>query len=808
MLISLNWIKDFVKLPEIGIHDIANDFTMKTAEVEGVEKRNVHLTQIKTAKILSFKKHPEADKLNLVTFDYGSGTAEVVCGAPNVRDGLIVAYAPIGVTLPNGLTLEPKKIRGVLSEGMLCSESELGLGEGAKGIMELPEGTKLGITMTEFLGAQEDYIIDVDNKSLTHRPDLWGMFGIAREFAAIYDNPLSHKFTADWYKDLESKFTKDASPIVPKVAKDCSGKAFWGLSVDGVKVEDSPQWIQERLNAVGLRPINNIVDISNYVMMELGMPLHIYDRESIKNDTIEVKLAGKEQSFTTLDEIERKVLPTDTVICDSEKPLVLAGIMGGANSGVNDNTTKVFIEVANWKAEEVRKTSVHLGLRTDSSSRYEKSLDSHLTYRTLLRTLELLCELCPGAKVIGKAEYDGDDLNADRPLEITTSSKYINTLLGTELSFDEIKKILTNLDFQVGEERDTFDILVPSYRSTKDIEGQHDIAEEVGRIVGYDNIPVKSPMLGVNPVGLTPYKQVERKVQDFMSLKANALEVMSYPLVGKKLLEKASWENLNDGMVLVNALSTDADRMRPSLIPSLLEMASLNTKNFSRYRFFEWGRAYLPEGKNFVNERNILSIAFFHKERTPFLQLLNIVEDFLKFMKLPAKFLGEGELKGENPLMPSSWRGKHPYEYQDIFIRGKALGVVSSVHPIVLRDFKIKGHLSIAQFDLTDFTKTEIKAKESYKPLAKFPAAQFDCTVLVEKDQQAANVLTVQKKLKIKDLKSMKIVQVYPLNDTQNSVTVRFSYENPEKTLEPEVIKSYEDQCVGQLESAGFPLKS
>lgn len=358
MNISLDWINEFVELPQMDADDFANSFTMTTAEVEGVKTTFTHLSDIKVAQIQSIRKHPEADKLNLVTFDMGSGSREVVCGAPNVREGLKVPYAPIGVTLPNGLTLEPKIIRGILSEGMLCSETELGTGEGSSGLMELSSDAQVGQTMIDYLKLKADTILDVDNKSLTHRPDLWGHFGLAREFAAAYEKELKSPFDSQWKSRIEESFSREVSPIVPKVEKDSSCLAYWGISLDGIKVADSPRWMQARLEACGMRPINNIVDISNYVMLELGIPNHIFDRKLISNNTIHIKRVANEQSFTTLDEIERKLIPSDTVICDSEKPLVIAGLMGGANSGVSESTTSIFIEVANWKASEVRSLSL------------------------------------------------------------------------------------------------------------------------------------------------------------------------------------------------------------------------------------------------------------------------------------------------------------------------------------------------------------------------------------------------------------------------------------------------------------------
>ncbi|MBD64003.1 MAG: phenylalanine--tRNA ligase subunit beta [Halobacteriovoraceae bacterium] len=808
MLISLNWINDFVKLPQMDADDLANSFTMTTAEVEEVKTTLQHLKEIKVAQIKSLRKHPEADKLNLVTFDFGGKEVkEVVCGAPNVREGLKIPYAPLGTTLPNGLTLEPKKIRGILSDGMLCSEVELGIGEGSSGLMELPSDAKIGTSMLEFLGLTADTIIDVDNKSLTHRPDLWGHYGLAREFAAAHEVELAKPFNPDWEKKLEAKFSKDPSPIKPKVETDSSCLGYWGLSVDNVKVGPSPQWMINRLEACGLRSINNIVDISNYVMLELGQPLHIFDRDLIEDNVIHIKTVGEETTFKTLDEFDRKLIPSDTVITDSKKPLVLAGIMGGLNSGVNEKTSKVFIEVANWKADEVRKTSTRLGLRTDSSQRFEKSLDTMQTYRTLLRTLELIFELCPEAKVVGKPEYDGDDLSLTKRLSINTSAQRITSVLGHDVSEEKIIDIFQRLDFEVEKKGADLKVTLPTYRTTKDIEYEACLVEEIGRVIGYDNITPVSPMTDIQTTRLDAARTMHRKVQDFMTYHGQSLEVMTYPLIGEKLLKKALWPVMNEELVLVNALSQDADRMRPSLIPHALNTAAINSKNYESFNFFELGRSYLPDSKAFSKERYQILIGRFHKKETPFMDVLNTTEKLLRSLNIPFDFTAETG-KFENPLMSKEWGGAHPFEQMNIRIMGKFHGVVNSAHPIVMKQFKAKGFFSFAVIDITDFHEREIKAKDKYTPISKFPASRFDCTVVVPADQAAAATLDVLKKVKVKELTDRKIVDVFEMDSGERAVTVSVLFEDPNRTLDSDFIKDSEGKVVKTLAEAGFPLKA
>jgi len=541
--------------------------------------------------------------------------------------------------------------------------------------------------------------------------------------------------------------------------------------------------------------------------MELGIPLHIFDRDTIKDSQIVIKRFGKNGDFKTLDETDRKLIASDTVICDSEKPLVLAGIMGGLNCGVSNSTSKIFIEVANWRAEQVRTTSTRLGLRTDSSARYEKSLDSLQCYRTLLRTLELVKKLSPNAKVIGRAEYAGTNLDDIKSLIINTSTKKITSTLGHELSSEKLTSIFKHLDFGVEESNGDFKLTIPTYRTTKDIEFEADIVEEVGRIIGYDNIVPVSPTTDIKTTRFEPAKVMHRKIQDFMTLQGRALEVMTYPMIGEKLLYKAKWNRMNEELVLVNALSSDADRMRPSLIPHALNTVALNAKQYNSFSFFEIGRAYLPDTKNFSKERNQVLIGMFDKGESPFLKLLNTVEGLLNYLEIPFDFTSEtGKFKNE--IIPIDWSGTHPHEYLNIRIMGKFHGAVNSVHPLLLRAFKVKGNFSVVVIDIADFETRPTKSKTKYAPISKFPTSRFDCTIVMAKDAHAADVLTVLKKVKVKELTDRKIVDVFNMDNGKKAVTITVTFEDPNKTLDNEIIKGAEQLVIKTLEEAGYPLKA
>lgn len=808
MLISTDWIKEFVQLPDLAAKDLASKFTLATAEVEDVIVKGSHLKDICVVQITAVNKHPEADKLNLVTFKISeTKTQEVVCGATNVRPGLKVPYAKVGVTLPGGLTLEPKKIRGIESHGMLCSATELGLGEEAKGLLELPDSAVIGQDMLTHLNESCDVLLDVDNKSLTHRPDLWGHYGMAREFATIFNHELKNPFNDTWATNLKKNFTNDASPIKPEVDLESAGLAYFGLSLDNIKVTESPEWLKRRLVAVGLRPINSIVDISNYVMLELGIPLHIFDREKIAGNKVIIKKLSTPEKFTTLDKTERELIAGDTVITDAEKNLVLAGIMGGLNSGVTEPTTKIFIEVANWKAAMVRRTSTRLGLRSDSSQRYEKSLDSVLCERTLLRTLELILKLNPSAKVIGKPEYSGVDLTKANAAKIQTSIKRINQKLGTQIEESRIVRILKSLDFKIENKSGELSIIAPTYRSTKDVEVEDDIVEEIGRMIGFDNITPVSPVGTIQAVRLLPHLLLKRKIQDFLVMQTKALEIMTYPLVGEKMLLKAKWPQLNEALTLVNPVSIDQDRMRPSMIPGFLSVIAENSKNYDEFRCFEVGRTYLPDDKNFNTEKNQLMIAFYTKEKNNFVELENTVEKLLNMLNIPFDFAEKNE-KFVNQHLPHTWAGAHPHEYLNLKIMGQNHGVISSIHPLILRDFKIKGHVHVAIIDLSSFENKETKDKTKYQPLPKFPSSDLDFTIVATNDTPVGKIFDIIKTIKLKEITDRRLIDIYKLNDSQKTVTIRVTLYDSEQTLTSEFLKNTGETIVGTLSKAGFNLKS
>ena len=817
MKISVDWIKDFVNLPEpLDAKELSEKVTLGICEVEGWEKTGEMLNKVVVAEIKSVAPHPDADKLHLATIDLGGGKeAVVVCGADNCKPGIKAPYASLGTEFPGGFKLEAKKIRGVLSEGMLCAEDELGLSENHDGLMELSEDAPVGKPLAEALkDTVEDIILDIDNKSLTHRPDLWGHYGMAREFAAVYEKPFIDKFNKEWAEKIKQRINNDGGspPVTVHVEKDSANKGFLALSVDNIKVGESPQWMQRRLTAAGMRPINSIVDISNYVMLETGMPNHIFDRSTIKGGKIIVRRAGSEQDFVTLDEQVRKLIPSDTLVCDAERPSAIAGVMGGLESSVSQDTTSIMIELANWDDAEIRRTSTRLGLRTDASQRYEKSLDSQQLEKALLRIFELVLELNHEAKAAGGIQ--SANMSAPADLVIETGHRRISAVLGEEVSEEKMTTILEALGFQVekisgvsGENARTHKIHVPTWRSTKDIECEADIVEEIGRIIGYDNITPVSPVHEIEALRLSPAKSIMRKAGDFLVLRGRALEIYTYPLVGRALLEKAFWPVLNEKLTLANALTPEHDRMRPSLIPSLLEAASLNRKEHGSFRIFEIGRSYKElDGKDFSKDLYQTGVVFQEAKENPFIELADTMEELISCLGLPGRLV-PWDPSAEHPLVPAGWPGSHPHEILDIQIMGSSRGIVFSLHPQAAGKFKLKGKTAVAVLDLTEVMSRPVKDKISFRSLDRFPGSDFDLTVVTPADTHAADVLDVIKKLKIKEIRQSGVLDIFELEDKKKALTLHIEFRDSERTLDAEFIKDTEEKIIKALDKAGYPLR-
>ena len=691
MFVSLNWIKDFVPLKDkIDPQKLTELITTRTAEVEGFNDLAESFNNIVVGKIKSIKSHPNADKLTVTETDIGGKTHQIVCGADNIYEGM---YAPVALSGAKVkwhgegdlIELKPTKLRGVMSDGMLCAGEEIGLENKDDGIYDLKGlPVKEGMPLAKVF-KKDDVVFEIDNKSLTHRPDLWGHYGMAREIAAITGNKL---------KKLEPKVTiptKGESPDIQVKDYDLCPR-YCGLIIKNIKVESSPKWMQDRLLAVGYRPISNIVDVTNYVMAELGQPLHAFDKDFIKGGII-VRRAKKNEKITTLDGQERELDENVLVITDHDKPVAIAGIMGGENSEINDETKEIIIESANFNPESIRKSSVRLGLRTEAVQRFEKSLDPNLAELAIKRTAELILQLCPTAKIAGPIT-DKKRVTLKEPV-ITLDVKKVSSKIGVHLTAEQCTKILEPLEFKVTKKSDTkLEVIVPSFRATKDIDIEDDLVEEIVRLYGYDNVEPTLPNLPIK----SPMENVERTrkhhARNLLSYGFGLSEIYNYSFYGQDELSKCLMTDEHH-VQLQNHLSQDQTHLRTTLVPNLLKNIVDNLRYYPSLKFYEIGRTYKEIGEFFpLEEKWIAGAVVFPKKakENPFYDVKSIVLDFLEQF---SKYKVEIGLAKNCPVYA------HPSRCAQIKVRGQEVGRIFETHPQVLKNFDIEAKVAMFEINFT-----------------------------------------------------------------------------------------------------------
>ncbi|MGC4876225.1 phenylalanine--tRNA ligase subunit beta [Micromonospora sp. DT43] len=584
MKISVNWLSDYVDLDDMSSGQLAERLTLATAESEGVETVTNVADAAVVARIVDVQalSTGEGARRALVTLDTGVGEAvRTVSTAPNVRLGLRVAYAPPGAALPGGV-VGVADFDGVVSTGMLCSAAELGIGSSHEVVLECPDDAALGKPLSTWIPTR-DALIDFDNKSLTHRPDLWGHYGFAREVAAILERPLRPLAVADLsrFDDLP------AFPATDDALDDCP--CFSCLAVDIAANVPSPLTMQGRLHLLGQRTFNVLVDTTNYLMLELGQPTHVYDRRKVSE--IRVAHAGEVSSFRTLDGQERQLQSDDLLIYGGDGPIGLAGIMGGQDSGVRADTTQILLESANFRAARVRRTSVRLGLRTDASQRYEKSQPPSNSPVGLARLLRLLEDAGTAPTPVSRASVLGDP--ADAPRIITMPATYIQERAGAELPQERITQILTGLGFGAEVRQDELTVSVPAFRAAQDISLPADILEEVLRVHGYASIEPVVPSGGLAATKLNGPVRREHKARRLLAQAYGFTEVENYPWLDDDWNAELKYVP-GESLRLRNPVAPERSRLRKSLLPNLLRDVAENVANVDDFRLFEIGRVYLP----------------------------------------------------------------------------------------------------------------------------------------------------------------------------------------------------------------------
>lgn len=798
MWLSLNIISGLVDISDLSPEEIADRLTMSTAEIEGIEYMNSHLMSVITSRIENILPHPDADKLTVVELNTGEKSVRVVCGAPNHKKGDIVALAPPGTRLSEEFTIKATKIRGEQSEGMLCSERELGLSDDHSGIMILPTDTTVGLPLSEVFPQRVDIVLDIDNKSLTHRPDLWSHIGFAREIAAIFDRKV--KNPVDY--GLKNTFA-DSENLSVIIENPGASSRYCGLMVKNIKIKESPDWLKAKVTAIGMRPISNIVDITNYVMAEIGEPMHAFDRKKLKGNDIIVRMAKDGEIIKTLDGESRKLTSDDIIIADNGGAVALAGVMGGADSEIDEGTTEIVLEAANFNPVNIRKTAARHNLRTEAAVRFEKSIDPELCEAAILRCYTLIKELIPEAEAVTPIidTYPGKR----EKITIKTDTEFIRKRIGDDVSDSRITEILTSLNFGIQKKDNAIEIEVPSYRATGDIARPEDIVEEVGRIYGYGNIKPVPPLVPCAAPELNTKRLFERKIKNILVRDHHMIEVSNYSFVNEEVLNRLKI-NEEKELRLKNPLSTEQDRLRRGLIPNLIPNIGLNQRYHESFRIFELGRVYLKEDRNskdLAEEKTFVSGIIFSKKTGGrlFYEAKNIVMDLIEQVEVKKSAYAPAY----EDLPPYA----HPGKSMELTIENKRAGLISELHPNINEKFELKGNAAFFDLDFDAIFKSEKIIKE-FKELQKFPDVPFEISVLAEKQEYTSKILSAVKKSGGEYIKSADIISIYegkPIPEAMKSVSVRIIFAAKGKTLTPEEIDKLQRDVIDSVTKAGYKLR-
>ena len=795
MKLSKNFVKDYVDI-DVDIKTLAENMTKVGNEYDEAGKL-INATKLVIGEVKECEMHPDSDHLHVCKVDVGTEVLDIVCGAPNVRKGLKVIVALVGAELPE-ITIKKGSIRGQESNGMLCSMLELGMEHkyvdeiDKTGIHELPEDAPVGEDPIKYMGL-DDEVIDFDLTA--NRGDLLSILGMAYELGAIYDKKvkeidLSHNENSE---DVNNTFKVEVN------TDNCS--IFLAKKVKNIEIKESPAFIKNRLIASGIRPINNVVDISNYVMLETGQPLHFYDSDTLK-DKLEVRMAKEREKLTTLDNIERTLSKEDIVISDGEKAIGLAGVMGGLETEITDNTKNVIIESAIFDGVKVRKTSKEI-LRSEASSRFEKGLDPNRTYMAIERACKLLEKYASGEVVGGIAKYDNSN-KENRNIEI--SFKKINDVLGMEIGKKDVLDVFRRLGFDViinGKEsqfseteqelENVEEITVSAPRRRGDISIKEDLIEEVGRIYGVDNIVGKLPKM---PLKSGSYDKVTRGIRNKM-VDLGLNETLSYILVNDK---EAKYFTKDDTELvsLLDPMSEDRNTLRHSILPSLLKIYEYNKARSNKdVSIFEIGKAFYKQAEEY-GEHNKLAVLmtgdFYlgvdNKKQVDFYIIKGIAEELLDYLG----YAGRYSFVIKENQMPDE---VHPSQSALISVNNDIVGLIGRVHPSL-----VKEAVYVFEIDLDKLLDKKV-GKMKYKEYSKFPSVKKDLAVVVDKEVTSAEIATLIKKAGGSNLSKIDVFDVYTgkgIEENKKSLAYSLTFEKMDRTLTDEEINESLNKIIDMLE--------
>ncbi|OCS88382.1 phenylalanine--tRNA ligase subunit beta [Caryophanon tenue] len=796
MLVSLNWLKQYVNTQDLPNEELAERITRSGIEVDAVIDRASGIQNVVVGYVESKEKHPEADRLNVCQVNVGEdGIQQIVCGAPNVDAGQKVIVARPGAKLPGGIKIKKSKLRGQESNGMICSLQELGI-EGrvvpkayAEGIYVLPEDAEVGSDALAYLGLR-DTVLEL---GLTpNRSDALSMLGVAYEVAAILSEDV---------KLPEISYTtsteKAADVLSLRVDAIDANPMYAAKVVKNITVKESPMWLQERLMAAGVRPHNNVVDITNYVLMEYGQPLHAFDYDKLATKEIVVRYAQDGETITTLDGQERTLKSNNVVITNGKTAQAIAGVMGGAESEVSDETTTVVIESAYFQGLSVRQTSKEVGLRSDSSARFEKGVDPNRVLPAAERAAQLLAELAGGEVLEGTVLVD--ELSKE-PARVVVSPDFINNRLGMKISLEEMLDILNRLQFKVEAANGVLIIDAPTRR--QDIKIEEDIVEEIARLYGYDEIPTTLP--ASNVAGrLTPYQAARRTVRNQLE-GVGLYQAVTYSLTSAALSQKFALQ-AEDTTRLLMPMSEDRSTLRQSLIPHLLEAASYNVaRSQENVALYEIGSVFLGKTAEEL-PREVEHVAGIitgkwvdhawqgEKKQVDFFVLKGIVESV--FAKL--------SLQNRVTFVKAQVDGLHPGRTAEIQLDGNKVGIIGGLHPQEQKDLDLKDAY-VFEMNLAAILAADTDVL-TYKPVPRFPAMTRDVALVLNSDTAAGEIVAIIEKAGTKLLKDVRVFDVYEgdkMEAGKKSVAFSLTFFDPERTLTVEEVEAAYNKVVAALAEA------
>ena len=783
MILSRNFIKDYIDLDDnLDIKTIAEDMTRVGNEYDMAEKF-INATNLVIGQIKTCDEHPDSDHLHVCMVDVGNETLQIVCGAPNARAGIKVIVALPGAELPNDITIKRGMIRGVESNGMMCSIAELGLDNkfltqaDKDGICELGEDAVIGEDPVKYLGYDDEVI---DFELTANRGDLLSTLGLAYEIGAIYNKKV---------KDVDLKYNQTGEDINNSFSIDiktdnCS--LFLAKKVEGVVIKESPSFIKNRLMACGIRPINNVVDISNYVMLELGQPLHFYDADNLGNKIV-VRMAQNEEKLTTLDNVERILDENDIVIATEQKSVALAGVMGGLETEVVPQTKNIIIESAIFDGVKVRKTSKKI-LRSEASNRFEKGLDPNRTYMAMERACALLEKYADGKVITGMCKYD-TTIKDDKKVEITY--KNIVDVLGTEISNEDILDVFTRLGFKY--EADDTKVIVSVPRRRLDISIKEDLIEEVGRIYGVDNIKGKLPTL---PVKQGSYDKTTRGIRNKMvSLGLN--ETLSMIFINDKECKKYTTDEF-EVVKLLDPLAEERNALRYSMIPSMMKIYEYNKARGNKdISIFEIGKGFFKKGKEYGENKKIVALmtgeyylGLGNKANVDFYIMKGVVEELLEYLGYANRY---------SLLLPKNIPNEfHPGQTAEINVNGDSVGIVGKIHPSICKE-----NVYVMEINLDKLLSKRV-GKMKYKEISKFPNVKKDVAFVMDKNKTSKEIETVIKKAGGSLLTNIEVFDVYTgenVGENEKSIAYSLTFNDSKKTLTDEEINGIFEKIITTVEN-------